>query len=313
MNTPSQNSPSGFVLFLRGLLRLILVILIGLLIGAGLYVGGFYLYQRAVIPAQENALAIKNLNNSLAEQLTLQQEHDKTLEKRLASLESKQSEITNMFSDLQALQTSVEDGQTALHQQQSDLSAQINSLLKEVNALQKQQTSFKQDQQDLASALDNQNTDQLIAPLILDIQTMKVLQQINRAYLFLLQDNYGMAKQELVTANELLKVMAQNADTQQQDIVFVWIGRMDLAISHLPADPKLAQDDLEIIWSMLSQGFTENSTADAATLSNSALTPTITAVPTDEQQSNPTPTGTLPASPTSTATLPASPTPTPTP
>jgi len=245
------------VRFWRGLLRLILALLIGILLGAGLYFGFLFVYQQLVIPTQQNAIEFQNLNTRVNQQWELLTERNEDLEKRISFLEGEQESNTNQISELL---TKIEQNAANLDAFQikhDDLVDQLDKYDKLILNLIKQDEIFAENNEDFQTVLENIDLDNKLHPVYQDIALFKIMLQINRSRLFLLQDNYGMAKEELLLADELLNTLFVSSLPDQKDIIMVWDARLNLAINHLPTNPILANDDLEILWKMMVNGFTD--------------------------------------------------------
>ncbi|MDO9086514.1 MAG: hypothetical protein Q7U53_09940 [Anaerolineaceae bacterium] len=255
--TEQTPKSSAFVRFWHGLLRLVLALLIGILLGAGLYFGFLFVYQQLVIPTQQNAIEFQNLNTQVNQQWELLTERNEDLEKRLSVLEQKQESNTNQISELL---TEIEQNAANLDAFQikhDDLVDQHDKYDKLILNLIKQDEIFAANNEDFQTVLENIDLDNKLHPVYQDIAIFKILMQINRSRLFLLQDNYGIAKEELFLADELLNSLLVTSLPDQKDIIMLWDARLNLAINHLPNNPILANDDLEILWKMMANGFTE--------------------------------------------------------
>ena len=255
--TEQTPKSSAFVRFWHGLLRLVLALLIGILLGAGLYFGFLFVYQQLVIPTQQNAIEFQNLNTQVNQQWELLTERNEDLEKRLSVLEQKQESNTNQISELL---TEIEQNAAnldAFHIKHDNLVDQLDKYDKLILNLIKQDEIFAANNEDFQTVLENIDLDIKLQPVYQDIAIFKILMQINRSRLFLLQDNYGIAKEELFLADELLNSLLVTSLPDQKDIIMLWDARLNLAINHLPNNPILANDDLEILWKMMANGFTE--------------------------------------------------------
>lgn len=253
--TTLDNHPSGFAIFLRGLVRLILVLLIGTVIGGLLYFLGTYFYQRVIIPTQQNTMSLNNLNTRIENQWGLLNDSSASQDKRINEIESQLQISSNKFDEIELSLTDLTEELGLIKSQQTELNDRLDQVEKTISGIEKQQAGILKDQEDLQKTLQSQDNEQFLKPLLLEIQSIKVLQHINRSRLFLIENNYGLAKSDLQQGRFLLSTMMENATKEQQDIILLWSARLDLAISHLPDDPDLAGEDLEIIWSLMSNGF----------------------------------------------------------
>ena len=290
--TTEKSKPSGFVRFLQVLLRLILIILIGILIGAGLYFGFKYVYNQVVTPIQQNQAEIQSLNARVNQQWDLLNEKNIDLEERLTQIENDQDLLNNQVSEILTKIDQNEADLEAFDLKFNDLVEKTDNLERGIQDLAKQDEEFQNLNEEIQTSLENMDVDNKVKPLQQEIAIFKILLQINRSRLFLVQDNLGLAEQELLIADEMFESLSEISPENEEEIAS-WNARLNLAINHLPNNPVLANDDLEILWTMMSNGFTEadelteSESLDetdveetvSATETNSSLTPTPTPEP----------------------------------
>lgn len=290
--TTEKSKPSGFVRFLQVLLRLILIILIGILIGAGLYFGFKYVYNQVVTPIQQNQAEIQSLNARVNQQWDLLNEKNIDLEERLTQIENDQDLLNNQVSEILTKIDQNEADLEAFDLKFNDLVEKTDNLERGIQDLAKQDEEFQNLNEEIQTSLENMDVDNKVKPLQQEVAIFKILLQINRSRLFLVQDNLGLAEQELLIADEMFESLSEISPENEEEIAS-WNARLNLAINHLPNNPVLANDDLEILWTMMSNGFTEadelaeSESLDetdveetvSATETNSSLTPTPTPEP----------------------------------
>jgi archaellum component FlaC len=230
-------------------------LLIGTIIGGLLYFLGTYFYQRVIIPTQQNTMSLNNLNTRIENQWGLLNDSSASQDKRINEIESQLQISSNKFDEIELSLTDLTEELGLIKSQQTELNDRLDQVEKTISGIEKQQADILKDQEDLQKTLQSQDNEQFLKPLLLEIQSIKVLQHINRSRLFLIENNYGLAKSDLQQGRFLLSTMMENATKEQQDIILLWSARLDLAISHLPDNPDLAGEDLEIIWSLMSNGF----------------------------------------------------------
>lgn len=253
-----KNKPSFFVRFLRFLLRLILIILIGILIGAGLFFGFKYVYNQVVTPIQENQAEIQSLSTRVSQQWDLINEKNADLEERLTVLESDQDSLSNQISDMATKIDQNAADLEAFDLKYNDLVEKSEEIQAAITNLEEQDEAFFDQNEEFQTTLDNMDVDKKIKPLQEQVAIYKILLQINRSRLFLVQDNLGLAEDELLVAAEMFESLVEISPENEEEIAS-WKARLDLAVNHLPNNPILANDDLEILWSMMYNGFTEGS------------------------------------------------------
>ncbi len=285
--TEQNSKPSFFVRFLKVLLRLILTLLFGIILGAALYFGFQFVYQELVIPTQQNATNLQNLNTRINQQWDLLQEKNKELEDRLSEMESDHENTTDQISELITDIEKISADLDAYQLQQEDLTKQIEKIDQSIIDLMDQNKDLNAQNEDLKASVEDLEVEKKLQPVYQDLQLFKILLQVNRSRLFLIQNNYGLAEQELELANELLNTLLLSATEEQENEILLWDARLNLAIGHLPDNPILAGDDLEILWSMMANGFTNpddieaiENTAENDLNSNSESSDIATATPT---------------------------------
>lgn len=294
----TQSQPSGFVVFLKGLFKLILAILLGLIIGAAFYVAGSYIYQQAVLPTQDNARDVANMQTQYTEEIKLLKEKNQQLENRISQLEINQTDQTNQLDELQTLLTqSQTDYETVLSEKEAFLE-QFDLLDKTLTTLTKEQNQLAMDFETFneQNQVADEDPQEFLKPLQLELKLLKTMQQINRSRLFILQSNYGIAKQEIELAMQFMGEMMPFATPEQQDNILLWQTRLELIGSYLPDQPALANEDMEILWQRMAEGFAQLEDAlDSTSVldeDNSETMATQTPTPPAEPTQTPTPTAT---------------------
>lgn len=287
-----KTKPSGFAHLLLVLVRLILIILLGTLIGVGLFFGFKYAYNQIVTPIRQNQTEIQSLNNRVNQQWDLIQEKNADLDDRLTLLESDQDSLNDQVSEMIIRIEQNAADLEALDLKFTDLVEKSDDLEEAIVNLEEQDEQFSSINDEFQTILENMDVENQIKPLKQDIAIFKILMQINRSLIFLIQDNLGIAEEELLVANQLLENLSAISQDNEEEIA-TWKARLDLAIGHLPNNPALASDDLEILWSLMYNGFNEASDllesesleegeveeTDQSSETSSSMTPTPTPKP----------------------------------
>ena len=160
------------------------------------------------------------------------------LETEVADLKNQIAEVNNR---LDGIDTSIET-HTASIEKLEEIQNQLETQLKESN----EKTLVKLNQ---------------------EVMMTRALDTLARARLYLAQSNFGLAKEDVQSARDLLaELQSQSGDEAQAQA----ISRLDSALNNLPAFPVVASGDLEIAWQILMTG----NVAPTATLEPS---PTISA------------------------------------
>lgn len=241
--TPPASPPTGpgfgervrrfFDLFLR----LISWVIIFTVFGAALYYGLPLLYQRFVAPVQQNT----------AQMLELQSRQEQT-EQELAGLQSR-------LETIEAVQSQSVESSTQLDNRVSKLETEIDARTQSLAGLETVQAELQEQNEAASAELDRQ------------INLMKAMELLSRARLFMYQSNFGLAKQDVQIAHDLLKEIRPDAQETLADELDAVIRRLELTLSNLPNFPVAASDDLDIAWQILLSGLPQDvPTSAGATL-----------------------------------------------
>ncbi len=271
-------------------LRLLFVVVIGVLLGVGIYWAASYgvslVNRRVFQPIGEHTRWLADLESRYAQDYSRLNEHTQalqaqtqTLQEQIDALESQEAATQKT---VEALQTRLTAAETALSAAQAALQAAQESL----GALEGKQTTHGADITKLRTALTKLETtmDTLAetvaqtatdvealgvtvkdeAPLIAvrtDVQLLKAMELLTRARLQLTQDNFGAATTEAQEARNVLLALSATVPAEQQNALAAIVQRLDLGLANLPNAPRLANDDFEIAWQLLRKGLPAQSTA----------------------------------------------------
>ena len=249
MTTPNNlNAGERFSIaitsFLRAVVRLVLILLAAGILGGLAYFGFVFIYQQAVLPAQENASRISVMETRQANNQTQLNQRLESYQQRLTALENQYTTGSESLTELSANQDLMQAG---LEEQAArlELLDQLQSDLDDLRA----ETDKTLDMAEKNQAILSNGT--LLAGVERDIKILKAASLLNRARLYMLQNNYGLAAQEIEVARELLASLEGQGLPEQQAALTVWLGRLDSALANLPDAPVIASDDLEIVWLLL--------------------------------------------------------------
>lgn len=232
--------------FFRFLLRLLALIVILGIIALGLYFGLPLLYQRYVVPVEQNT-------SNLAE---LESRQDRT-EQQLSDLQTK-------LETIESVQNQHDQSLTELNQHTENLESEIAARTESLAALEKLQAELQVQNESVSAELERQFT------------LLKSMELLSRARLFLYESNFGLARQDVQIARDLLDGIEPDANSKLANELGEVIFRLDMTLSKLPDFPVAASDDLDIAWQILLSGLP-------------AATPTITVTPTQVGTASPTP------------------------
>ncbi|MFZ5877888.1 MAG: hypothetical protein ACOY0R_00810 [Chloroflexota bacterium] len=237
----------------RFLLNLLLLLLLLGGIGAGLYFGLPIVYERYILPVQENSA-------------------------QMAAIQSRQADNEQAVAELRAQLETLEGAQAEQAQVLDQLDGRVGSLESEIAAHTQTLAALEEMQSTLEAQGQATN-----AELSRQVDLLKSMELLARARLFLYQSNFGLAKQDVQAARDLLADLRPAAPANLAEDLDQVLLRLDLTLSNLPGFPVAASDDLDIAWIILLGGVPPvepSPTPTAApTLEVPSATPTPTAAP----------------------------------
>ena len=244
-NNPSFGSRLGQALLglFRAVLRLILLAMLIVLVAGAIYYGVPFFTQKFIAPVQQNAARVNELENEVA---------------------SLQSQLTQMNDQLTAINGHMDTVEESLKAHSASL-----------EKLETIQTALETELKD--------NHDQAALDLKREVMLTRILDMLGRARLYLAQSNFGLAKDDVQSAQDLLAELNFGSNS---DVLTQATTRLDQALKNLPEFPVVASGDIEIAWQILVTGKTVATTTPELTstplptpLSTLELTATPTAIP----------------------------------
>jgi chaperonin cofactor prefoldin len=295
---PSSESTSfgermgiAMVAFLRALLRLLIIAVLAVVVGAVLYYGLPAIYQRYVQPIQMDVSSLRVTQGDQEQAIQQLSGRVEDLSARINTLEiqadSDKQAIAELQTQLDNALSAQAENLIPLQTAQDAATSRLEELDRALQSLDDQLSAMNSDVQNLSTTV-IENQEQLaglddklqiegtpLEAIRNELKIVKAMELLTRSRLLLVANNLGLAQQDLQSASELLnELQASLPDDQQGDLAEI-IDRLDKASSNLPQRPLLASDDLEIAWRLLLLGLpdqAQNSTA-ADTLEVS-VTPT---------------------------------------
>jgi hypothetical protein len=116
--------------------------------------------------------------------------------------------------------------------------------------------------------------DETLLQLKHEVMFTRALDMLGRARLYLAQSNFGLAREDVNSARDLLAALQNKTKDEARGQA---ISRLDLALGNLPAFPVVAAGDLEIAWQILMSGESPATAMPAPTIEPTLeITPTAT-------------------------------------
>ena len=252
--------------FFRFLWRLFLLLLFLGLLSIALYLAVPWLYQTFIRPIEQNTAQVRDLHS-----------RQEQTEQELADLQTK-------LETIEGVQNEHDGSLTDLNDRMEEIESEITARTESLAAIERLQSELEEQNQEVSAELERQ------------INLLKAMELLSRARLSMYQSNFGLAKQDVEIARDLLATIQPDAPQKLETQLDAVIMRLDLTLSNLPDFPVAASDDLDIAWQILLAGEPQP-------------TPTLVASPTPVGTISATPTGVVTSTPTLVATVSATPTP----
>lgn len=240
-----EERPSGCQRVVRVILRLAVILVLGITLGAGIYFGVPRLYRDFIAPIQENQQRLTDLELALEKEKESASRQIAQLGDRLAEVEGRQA---MQAEELAAAQASLESLRTLQTEQASEL-ARLDDLAEELAGL-------SQDYQEIETRLTALESDltslEIPAGRIgRQLQLIRVMTLLTRARLSLVQDNLGLAAADIETATQILAETIASGSQVDALTLNPILDRLELALEDVRLSPVIAADELEIAWKLL--------------------------------------------------------------
>lgn len=222
-----------------------------------------FVYDRYIKPVENNAASITDLASQQTDEIKRLDQEIAALQSRITSLEGRADGV---------------DQNLAAH----------DASLAQLENMQKM----------LDNSMTTQKTE-LLAEFENQLTLTRGIELVSRSRLYLSESNFGLAKEDLRSARDLLYMLLEKIPADQVGALKTVIERLDMAIEKLPAYPVVAANDVDTAWRYLVDGLPN--------VPEQAVTPVVLP-PTETPEA----TGTIEATPTldaATATLEATVTP----
>ena len=213
--------------FFRFLFRLVLLLILLTLLSMVLYFALPLFYDTFVRPVEQNTTQVREL-----------QSRQEQMEQELADLQTK-------LDTLETVQNQHDQSLTDLDQRLIDIEGEITARTESLAALERLQSELAAQNQEISEELERQ------------IQLLKSMELLSRARLSLYQSNFGLARQDVQIARDLLAGIPSGTSDPLANELDEVISRLDTTLENLPNFPVAASDDLDIAWQILLAGLPE--------------------------------------------------------
>ncbi|OJX37897.1 MAG: hypothetical protein BGO78_07570 [Chloroflexi bacterium 44-23] len=221
--------------------RVVLVLAVFAAIIALIYYGTPYIYEKFIQPVEANSARIAEIESVQSTDLKQLKEQLATFQSRVAILETNQTEYSRKLSEvdgkLDAIDSLLNDHEVAL--------ASLDKLQESIKTLEKE-FNTQTDNQEKSNLAFNELKSQLALT--------RVAELLGRSRLYLLQSNFGSAKQDVQSAIALLSEMLADGNSDNTEFISQVLERVEMVDKNLPQFPVIASADLEIAWQALVSG-----------------------------------------------------------
>jgi chromosome segregation ATPase len=277
----------AMIAFLRALLSLLIIAVLAVVIGAGLYYGLPAIYERYVQPIQMDVSSLQVAQTDQEQAILQLSGRVEDLSARINTLEVQADSDKQSIAELQtqldnALSVQAEN-LNPIQTAQAAAASRLDELDRVLQSLDDQLSSLNTDVQNLGTTV-AENQEQMagldgklqiegtpLENIRNELKMVKAMELLTRSRLLMVANNLGLAQQDLQSASELLNGLQASLPADQQGDLAEIIARLDKASSNLPVRPLLASDDLEIAWQLLLLGLPDQPQSS---------TPDVTATPT---------------------------------
>jgi hypothetical protein len=173
---------------------------------------------------------------------------------------------TAQLSEVAALQKA---DSARLEEEIATLQARVTDLESRADAVDQALAAQSETLANLA-AMQTELDQTLNAELTYQVNLLRAVNYLSRCRLYLSQSNFGLAREDALSARNLLSQMQPAVPAGQAYALNEAINRLDIALSNLPAYPVVAVYDIDIAWQYLADGLNET----APTLAAPTVAPT---------------------------------------
>lgn len=233
--------------FFRFLFRLVILLILLTVLSVALYFAVPLFYDTFVRPVERNSVQVQQL-----------QSRQEQTEQQLADLQAK-------LENLETVQNDQDGSLTEFDQRLRDIETEIAARTDSLAALEEMQAEFQQQNKGSTAELQRQ------------LERLKAMELLSRARLFMYQSNFGLARQDVQLARDVLAAIEPGDSVSEVETLNAVVLRLDMTLSNLPNFPVAASDDLDIAWQILLTGLPDGTPTAISTPTSSAGGGTITA------------------------------------
>ncbi|MBE9524424.1 MAG: hypothetical protein IMY76_04950 [Chloroflexi bacterium] len=255
---PAITKPTFIVRFIRITVRLLLILIFGGALGAGLYFGTSALYQQYTRVIEDHAARLDALESRQLQNSQLTLDRLENFQDRIETLEIQGDTDKDALADLQSRFDALEETQTNLLADTNLFSERISTveqMVDKTSSLGEKQATLQNQVEELSrsiDALDEQSS--RLDILYHDFQILRAMELVTRARLNLMSDNLTLARSDIKSSRDILALLQTIVPDYQTDTVIAIMALLDDALDKLPNFPVSTADKLEGAWALLIEG-----------------------------------------------------------
>ena len=220
------------------ILRLIFLLAVIAIIGAAIYFGVPYINERVILPIETNTARLEEIEN-----------------KQLSEREQLDDQVSNMQNSMNEL----ENKQTENAQNLAEMQGQVDAFESAIDAHSETLKSLDAIEASLDTLLETVEKhedlliggDSALETLERQLSLSRSIELLSRAQLHLSQSNFGLAKQDIENAIDLLLALETEMPKERAETLEPVLENLNLALDNLPEFPVIAVDSLNIAWQLL--------------------------------------------------------------
>jgi len=203
------------------------------------------LYRDFIAPVQENQQHIAQIEDDIASAGEMVDTKMAQIGDRLVELEGRLAVQAEDLAALEALVESLRDDQS----KQEDEVARLEVLPEGLSDLEvtvlEMAAKLEAIEADLAEIGIPANR------LQYQLHLVRVMTLLTRARVSLVQDNLGLASEDIQAASEMISAMVERGTETEIEILTPILNRLEMAYNDIRISPVIAADELEIAWKLL--------------------------------------------------------------
>jgi chromosome segregation ATPase len=231
----------------RWAFRMLVVILLGIALGAGIYFGGRTVYRDAIEPLQTMDQRMRAIENEVIDLNQGVQNDKRDITEEISDLQGRVAaqaeEAASLDAQISRLELQIEDQANALEEME-EIRAALNTLEEDLGATEGQLLALEELIQ--AGELPAERIEE-------NLQLMRVMNLMTRSRLWIEQDNYGLASEDIEAALGIMRILTETQITEDdsESLLLDIADQLTLALEVVRTDPSLAEEELETGWKLL--------------------------------------------------------------